>query len=46
MYNPYKAAGDILSETSESDNDFSSVDLYGSAVQKKNENSICSAFHL
>lgn len=46
MYNPYKAAGDILSETPESDNDFSSVDLYGSAVQKKNENSICSAFHL
>lgn len=25
---------------------FSSIDLYGAAVQKKNENSICSTFHL
>lgn len=39
MYNPYKAAGDILSETPGFDNDFSSVDLYGSAIQKKKENS-------
>lgn len=42
----YKVAGVILSGTSKLHNDFSSVDLYGAAVQKKTENSICSAFHL
>ena len=46
MYNPYKVAGDILSEASELNDNFSSVDLYGSAVKKKDENSICSSFHL
>lgn len=46
MNNPYKVAGDILFGTSTLHNDFSSIDLYGSAVQKKTENSICSAFHL
>lgn len=46
MYNPYKAAGDILSTASELPNDFSSVDLYGSSVQKKQGSSLCSSFHL
>ena len=46
MYNPYKAAGDILSSASELHNDFSSVDLYGSSVQEKKESALCSSFHL
>lgn len=46
MYNPYKIAGDILSVSSESSNEFNSVDLYGSAVQEKKECSMGSAFHL
>jgi len=46
MNNPYKLAGDILLEISASHNDFSSLDLYGSALQKKTEDSICSEFHL
>ena len=46
MNNPYKIAGNILSGTSTFHDDFSSIDLYGAAVQKKNENSICSTFHL
>lgn len=46
MNNPYKIAGNILSGTSTFHDDFSSIDLYGAAVQKKNENAICSTFHL
>ena len=41
MNNPYKIAGNILSGTSTFHDDFSSIDLYGAAVQKKNENAIC-----
>lgn len=44
--NPYKIAGDILSASSVPDGGFSSVDLYGSSVQEKNEGSMCSVFHL
>lgn len=46
MDNPYKIAGDILSASTATDGGFSSVDLYGSSVQKKNEGSMCSIFHL
>lgn len=46
MYNLYKTAGDILSESAEMDNDFTSFDLYGSSVQKQQENSKCSSFFL
>ena len=46
MNNSYKVAGAILFGTSTVHNDFSSIDLYGSAVQKKTENAICSVFHL
>lgn len=35
MNNPYKIAGNILSGTSTFHDDFSSIDLYGAAVQKK-----------
>lgn len=45
-YNPYKAAGDILLASSETNCDFRSVDLYGSSVQGKKEDRICSTFHL
>ncbi|MDO4336753.1 MAG: AraC family transcriptional regulator [Eubacteriales bacterium] len=44
--NPYKIAGDILSASSVPDSGFSSVDLYGSSVQEKNEGSMCTVFHL
>ena len=44
--NAYKIAENILSASSAPDSGFSSVDLYGSSVQKKNEGSICSIFHL
>ena len=46
MYDPYKTAGDILSKTPESDTNFSSVDLYDSAISQNKEKSICLAFHL
>ena len=46
MYDPYKVAEDILLKTSNLPNDFHSVDLYGSSVQKKQETTLCSSFHL
>ena len=46
MYDPYKMAGDILSQVPESDNNFSSVDLYDSAISENKEKNICSSFHL
>lgn len=46
MYDPYKVAEDILLKTSNLPNDFHSIDLYGSSVQKKEENTLCSSFHL
>ena len=46
MYNLYKSAANILSETDEIAKEFSSLDLYGSAVQKKEKDSVCSSFHL
>lgn len=46
MDNPYKLAGDILSVSSRSGYDFRSVGLYGSSVREKEEDSICSSFHL
>ena len=44
--NPYKIAGDILLASSEVKADFRSVDLYGTSVRRKKEDTICSRFHL
>lgn len=44
MDNPYKIAGDILSAAPQTG--FNSVDLYGSSVQKQEEDPACSVFHL
>ena len=46
MDNPYKIAGGILSVPPTPYCGFSSVDLYGSSIQEKNEGSLCSVFHL
>lgn len=46
MNDAYKMAGDILSASGAADSGFSSVDLYGSSVQKREEDIACSAFHL
>lgn len=46
MYNPYMAAGEILSAAMMPDDGFRSVDLYGFSVQDKNKGAMCSAFHL
>ena len=44
--NPYKIAGDILLASSEVKADFRRVDLYGTSVRRKKEDTICSRFHL
>lgn len=46
MDNPYKIAGDILSAATANKSDFKSIDLYGSSVQRKDEDITCSVFHL
>ena len=46
MDDPYKLAGDILSSASAPQSSFSSVDLYGTSVQEKDEALACSLFHL
>lgn len=46
MNHPYKIAGDILSAPPIHESGFSSVDLYGAAVQEQNEGNACSLVQL